>query len=74
MDASTVETVSAILSDDTHRSELEELCVAALYGKSRGALDSGASLEQSARTDPSVSSPSELPSAFTRRWHGRRYA
>ncbi|KAG8047245.1 hypothetical protein GUJ93_ZPchr0008g13345 [Zizania palustris] len=36
MDAGTVETVSAILSDDTHRSELEELCVAALYGMSRG--------------------------------------
>lgn len=36
MDTGAVATVSAILSDDTHRSELEELCVAALFGMSRG--------------------------------------
>uniref|UniRef100_A0A0E0ELK6 RING-type E3 ubiquitin transferase n=1 Tax=Oryza meridionalis TaxID=40149 RepID=A0A0E0ELK6_9ORYZ len=36
MDTGAVATVSAILSDDAHRSELEELCVAALFGMSRG--------------------------------------
>ncbi|KAF0899100.1 hypothetical protein E2562_013338 [Oryza meyeriana var. granulata] len=36
MDTGAVAAVSAILSDDTHRAELEELCVAALYGMSRG--------------------------------------
>ncbi|XP_062192212.1 U-box domain-containing protein 39-like [Phragmites australis] len=36
MDAGAVATVTAILSDDARNSELQEWCVAALYGMSRG--------------------------------------
>uniref|UniRef100_M8CYN0 U-box domain-containing protein 41 n=1 Tax=Aegilops tauschii TaxID=37682 RepID=M8CYN0_AEGTA len=36
MDAGAVSTFSVILSDDAHRSELQECCVAALYDMSKG--------------------------------------